>query len=94
MKFGHSKFLPIALQPTNALVLARIAVEAPADITVATLTSGQTTVIASPGRVVRTVPMRDIYTTKVCFGAAVCAPPSYALRQRKNWLRSSDRNFG
>jgi gluconolactonase len=47
-----------------------IAVEASGNIAVATLISGQITVIAPDGRVVRTVPMHDIYTTNICFGGA------------------------
>lgn len=47
-----------------------IAVEASGNIAVATLITGQITVIAPDGRVVRTVPTGDIYTTNICFGGA------------------------
>ncbi len=45
-----------------------MALEASGNIAVATLISGQITVIAPDGRVVRSVPTSDIYTTNICFG--------------------------
>lgn len=45
-----------------------MAVEASGNIAVATLISGQITVVAPDGNVVRTVPTGDIYTTNICFG--------------------------
>lgn len=45
-----------------------MAVEASGNVAVATLISGQITVIAPDGRIVRTVPTGDIYTTNICFG--------------------------
>jgi gluconolactonase len=45
-----------------------LAVEAGGNICVATLVTGQITVIAPDGRIVREVPMPDIYTTNICFG--------------------------
>jgi gluconolactonase len=45
-----------------------LAVEASGNICVATLISGQITVIARDGRVVRQVKMPDVYPTNICFG--------------------------
>jgi gluconolactonase len=45
-----------------------LAVDADGSICVATLMSGAITVIAPDGRLVRSVPMPDVYTTNICFG--------------------------
>ena len=45
-----------------------MAVEASGNVVVATLISGQITVIAPDGRIVRQVPTGDVYTTNICFG--------------------------
>jgi len=45
-----------------------LAVEASGNIAVATLITGQITVIAPDGRVVRQVKMPDVYPTNICFG--------------------------
>ena len=45
-----------------------LAVDADGNICVATLMSGGITVIAPDGRLVRSVPMPDVYTTNICFG--------------------------
>ena len=47
-----------------------LAVEASGNIAVATLITGQITVIAPDGRVVRQVKMPDVYPTNICFGGA------------------------
>jgi len=47
-----------------------LAVEANGNIAVATLITGQITVIAPDGRVLREVKMPDVYPTNICFGGA------------------------
>jgi gluconolactonase len=47
-----------------------LALDAAGNICVATLISGQITVIAPDGRIVREVKLPDIYTTNICFGGA------------------------
>lgn len=45
-----------------------LAVDAAGNVCVATLISGAITVVAPDGRLVRRVPMPDVYTTNICFG--------------------------